>query len=161
MRPPPPSRVRERLAAGPVDSRWWYWVAALPLSVGLWLVTVAWVAFGLAVGPVADARPLAQAVELSMVAFGLPFLVLTLVQPAALLADAAAIAAATDWRPDRRRLLTVGLPGPLLAVALVGAALLEADPVATPLLGVLSGTLLATPGAGWYLLARHRRLGVP
>lgn len=89
-----------------VDSRWWYWVAALPVIAAFWLVTALWLwiatsaEFG--AGPSGD--PGSFAFSVTTLFAGVPFLVSLAVFPAAVYFDARALAAAgASWQPDPRR----------------------------------------------------------
>ena len=154
--------VRRRWSGRAVDSRWWYWVAAVPAVFAFWLVAVAWVTVAVALGPLADANPLAQAAEISMVAFVGPFLVLTIVFPFAVYADATAVIdAAVGWRPPRAAVTGAAAVGPFVAVGGGLLDLLADGTFDVPGWAVVLGFLLAVPVAGYYLLRRHEELGVP
>lgn len=153
--------VRERVADRTVEGRYWYWVAAVPAAFVLWLVAVAWVAVAVGLGPLAGANPLVQAARISLVAFGPPFLALVAVVPFALAADVGAVRdAEVDWQPPLGRLVAAAAIGPAVTVAIVVVDLLDG---AVDVLGwaVLVGFLATVPVAAYYLLARHRRVGVP
>ena len=158
----PRRALRRTLAGGSVDSRWWYWVAAVPAVFAFWLVAVAWVAIAVLLGPLAGPRPILQAAEISMVAFVGPFLLLTAVFPFAVYADAGAVAAAdVDWRPPRLALTAAAAVGPLLAAAAGAADVLGDGSLDVPGWAVVVGFLLAVPVAVYYLRERHDELGVP
>jgi hypothetical protein len=125
-----------------VDSRWWYWIAAIPLyvvaggAVGLLFAGIALAGFGLGL-------------DAGVVGFGLLFvtvlvlvlagLVLTIVFPVATYIDARAVAAAdTSWTPDP-------LVWGLAALATV----------------VLSAFTLSFVLALYYLYKRHVAVGTP
>lgn len=158
----PRRAVRLRLAGGNVDSRWWYWVAAVPAVFAFWAVAVVWVTVAVAIGPLADANPVVQAAEISMVAFVGPFLVLVGVFPFAVHSDASAILAAdVEWQPSRATLTGAATVGPLLAAAAAAFDWLGDGSLDVPGWAVLGGFLLAVPAATYYLYQRHEHLGVP
>jgi len=154
--------LRRRLAHERVDTRWWYWVAAVPAAFAFWLVAVAWVTVAVALGPLAGPSPVAQAAEISLVAFGAPFLALTAVFPFAVFEDASAICEAdVGWRPPRVPLTGAAAVGPLVSAAAVLYGLLGTSSVLAPVWAILLGFLLTVPVAAYYLYHRHDRLGVP
>lgn len=154
--------VGRRLAGSGVDSRWWYWVAAVPLTFGLWAVAVGWVAVAVAAGPFDGGGPLRQAVEVSMIAFGVPVLALIAVFPFAVYADAGAIRGAeVEWRPPRAALAVAAAVGPSLAAGRVFVDLVSDGALDGPGWAVGAGFLVCVPVAGYYLYRRHVRLGVP
>ena len=127
-----------------------------------WAVAVAWVTVAVAIGPLADANPVVQAAEISMVAFVGPFLVLVGVFPFATYADASAILAAdVGWRPPRLPLTAAAALGPLLAAAAGVFDWLGDGSLDVPGWAVVLGFLLAVPVATYYLYQRHEHLGVP
>lgn len=152
----------------PTGSRWWYWVAAVPISFGFWLLAVAWVAVAIVLNPRVGATPdgaVPFALSVSLVALGIPLAVVLLAFPFAIYRDARAVAAAgVGWQPDRTRYPVAALGGPVVGVA---ASALAALGVVTPeaSLAVFAAFtvayLLATPVALHYLRARHRGVGVP
>ena len=152
---PPRRALRQRLADDPTGSRWWYWVASVPLAFGLWVVTIAWLAVALVASPLAEPTPLARAAELSMVAFGVPLFALVVVFPFAVHADASAVlAAGVGWQPRRAVLTGAAAVGPAITVAATAFGLLTEG-------GVAVGFVLTLPVALVYLRDRHRRLAVP
>lgn len=156
------SSLRRRLAHERVDSRWWYWVAAVPAVFAFWVVAVAWVTVAVGIGPLSDPSPVAQAAEISLVAFGVPFVALTAAFPFAVYADATAILDAdVDWRPARAPLTATAAVGPLVAVVALLFGLTTDGAVLLPLWAVVIGFLLTVPVAAVYLYRRHHRLGVP
>jgi len=133
-----------------VDSRWWYWVAAVPLywvassvvGFAFTLVALAFALTGAGVGHATGVPGLGVGfgalgivgVALLLVAAGM---VLSLAFPVAIYLDAEAVGAvASDWQPD-----------PAL-YGLVGLAGVVAQPLQVPL-------------AVYYLYKRHESLGRP
>ncbi|WP_327050677.1 hypothetical protein [Halomicrococcus gelatinilyticus] len=149
---------RPRLSGDRVDSRWWYWIAAIPAVFGFWLVTVAWVALAIWLEPglldtAGGDGPLAQAARISLVAVGVPLVVLTAIFPFAVFQDTQAIdRAGVEWEPPS---------GTYAAVALVGLLVLAVAGVSDISIGVISGFAVSVPFALYYLQQRHERLGVP
>ncbi|MFB6271023.1 MAG: hypothetical protein ABEH83_13850 [Halobacterium sp.] len=87
-----------------VDSRWWYWVAAVPLVTAFWAVSSLWVAVVAVLVPEAVVQDAESVVSIPAVALGVPALVVFLVLPLALYRDARAIdAAGGDWPADVAR----------------------------------------------------------
>ncbi|WP_458188842.1 hypothetical protein [Haladaptatus sp. NG-WS-4] len=154
---------RPRLSGDRVNSRWWYWIAAVPTVFVFWLVTVAWVAFAISMEPGLfgigdDSRAvrlfvaLPRAATVSLVAVGVPFVVLTALFPFAVFQDTQAISRAeAGWEPSGNYAL-VALLG---VVALAGLALSDLS------LAVIVGFVLSVPFSLYYLWLRHDRLGVP
>ncbi|WP_227352934.1 hypothetical protein [Haladaptatus salinisoli] len=154
---------RPKLSGDRVNSRWWYWIAAVPTVFAFWLVTVAWVAFAISVDPglVGESGPpfvvrlflaLPQATLVSLVAVGIPFVVLTALFPFAVFQDTQAInRAELDWEPSGNYAL-VALVG---LVALAGLALTDLS------LAVIVGFVLSVPFSLYYLRKRHEHVGVP
>jgi len=145
-------------AAASVDSKWWYWVAALPLY---WVVTTvagfgfALLAFtfaltgagvGAGVGTVAGEPTVGVTAGLGLVGLALVALavllafagvVLSLVFPVAVYLDAEAVSdARLDWRPDPALYGLLGLVGVVI------------QPLQVPL-------------AVYYLYKRHESVGRP
>lgn len=125
-----------------VDSRWWYWIAAIPLyvvaggAVGLLFAVIALAGFGLGL----DAGVVGFGLLfVTVLVLGLAGLVLTIVFPVATYIDARAVAAAdTSWTPDP-------LVWGLAALATV----------------VLSAFTLSFVLALYYLYKRHVAVGTP
>ena len=125
-----------------VDSRWWYWIAAIPLYVviggvfGLLFAVIALLGFGIGV----DAGVVGFGLLfVAVLVLGLAGLVLTIVFPVATYVDARAVAAAdTSWTPDP-------LVWGLAALATV----------------VLSAFTLSFVLAIYYLYKRHVAVGTP
>ncbi|MFC7044042.1 hypothetical protein ACFQH6_20190 [Halobacteriaceae archaeon GCM10025711] len=140
-----------------VESRWWYWLAATPIAFAFWLVTTAWVLFSVSVSPASIGGPVAV-FDIALTALGVPLVVLALLVPVAIYRDAGAIASANaDWTPPVGTYLGAAVLGLSLAVI---AALLAA-PGSEPLVFLVVAYLAEVPVTVHYLLARHRRLGVP
>lgn len=115
-----------------VDSRWWYWVAAVPVVAAFWAVSALWVAVVVLVVPEAsvsgfDAVVVVPGVTPSIVALvvvaallpgvalGIPALAVVGALPLALWRDGQAIrAAGVDWPDDPTR------PPKLAVAAFVG-----------------------------------------
>lgn len=123
-----------------VASRWWYWIAAVPVYAvvtfflaGLFFLFVVGTGMG---GP--GPMPVGPGVVFPLVVLlVLPGLVLAVMLPVAFYFDATAVAeSAVDWDPDPVLYALVGVVG--IFVNVVG-------PVA----------------ALYYLYRRHRRVGVP
>jgi hypothetical protein len=150
---------RPKLSGDRVGTRWWYWIAAVPTVFAFWLVTVAWVAFAIWMDPALTVfpgpdDPLRNAVFMSLVAVGVPFVVLTAMLPMAVLQDVAAIGRAdVGWEP----------PGSYAAVALAGWVLggLVGLLTTNPFLALIVGFTASVPFALYYLRLRHRHIGVP
>ncbi|MFB6072902.1 MAG: hypothetical protein ABEJ88_08035 [Halobacterium sp.] len=150
-----------------VESRWWYWVAAVPAITAFWVLSAAWVAVVVLVVPEATADTTSGAVvSIPAVALGVPALAAFLVLPLALLQDSRAVErAGGDWS-------AVGSLAPQLA-AVVDAALLagvyfffegdpnvvDPDPLGTLLIGaaVVAGAWLCVR----YLRERRRMVAMP
>ena len=149
---------RPRLSGDRVDSRWWYWIAAVPTVFAFWMVTVAWVAIAISLEPgLLDSGlgndPLTQAARISLVAVGVPFVVLTAIFPFAVFQDTQAIdRAGVEWEPPSSTYAAIALFG-LLVLAVAG--------VSDVSVGVISGLVASVPFALYYLQQRHERLGVP
>lgn len=105
-----------------VDSRWWYWVAAVPLVTAFWVASSMWVAVVVLVVPEAVLYSAESVVSIPAVALGVPALVAFAMLPLAFWMDARAIAAAGgDWPADTGRFAKLG--SVVAAVAIGGAAL--------------------------------------
>lgn len=147
-----PADARGGRTRGPTDgprvaSRWWYWVAAVPVYylvlfvVGAWFALVALVGLGLGLagGPAGPFFGLGLVAALVAVATALAGLVLLVLFPVALYLDAEAVSGAgLDWRPDGVLYALVGLVGALT-----------------------TGFTLSAAVAVYYLYRRHRHVGVP
>lgn len=123
-----------------VDSRWWYWVAAVPLYFLLsTIVGVAFFAIAI-LGFATDLGGLTLLLfALVFLLIALPGLLLSVLFPLGIYLDAKAVAAADlEWSPD-----------PVLYGLLAVAAVL------------VSAFTLGVPLALYYLYQRHRHLDVP
>lgn len=168
MRVRVPAERGRLFPSDPTRSRWWYWVAAVPLALAFWLLAVGWVAVAVLVNPHVGTDPggtVPFALALSLVALGAPLGALLLVFPFALFRDARAVEAAdVGWRPDHTRLVAAALVGPAVGAATTVLALAG---VLTPaartavLAAFTAAYLLAAPVALYYLRARRRHVGVP
>ncbi|WP_435156061.1 hypothetical protein [Haladaptatus sp. DFWS20] len=157
---------RPRLSGDRVESRWWYWIAAVPVVVAFWLVTVAWVAFAMSVDPsfVGDSPPpflvrlliaTPHATVVSLVAVGIPFAILIAILPLAVFQDTVAInRSETGWEPSSRNFALAGLFG-LVSAVVVGVLTIDLS------LAIIAGIILSVPLALYYLRERHEKLGVP
>lgn len=117
-------------------SRWWWWIAGLPISVGFWALTVVWVTIATGgTGLLVD--PLRSAAALVTVGLGIPLLVIAAAFPVAVYYDGQAVREVSDvdWHPMH----------------------LGATAAAT----LLTGPVLSVPFACWYLWQRHLAVGVP
>lgn len=118
------------------ESRWWWWIAGLPISVGFWGLTVIWLTIATrGTGLLGD--PLRSGAALATVGLGIPLLVIAAVFPFAVYYDGQAVQTVTDldWTP--------------IHLAVTAAATL------------LTGPVLSVPFACWYLWQRHLAVGVP
>jgi len=161
--------VRRALAgSAEVSSRWWFWVAAVPLVFAFWLLAAGWIALaayldmGLFTG--GSGSFVLLAFQLSLVALGVPLAVLLVVFPVAVSLDARAVAeAGADWQPNVARLSAAALAGPVATAVLVAVALLgeiTTTAILTLVGGITVGYLLATPVALYYLRGRRRHVGL-
>lgn len=130
----------EHLPAATVDSRWWYWIAAVPAFFVV--STLAGVfAFLIAVfGMVTDLAGFTFLLFFGLFAvFALAGLALSVLFPLAIYIDAKAIATAdVEWTPD-----------PVLYGLIAVVAVL------------MTAFTLSVPLALYYLYQRHRHVGVP
>lgn len=74
-----------------MDSRWWYWVAAVPVVMAFWVASALWVAAVVLFVPEAGATATGAVVSIPAVALGLPALAAFVVLPLALLQDSRAV----------------------------------------------------------------------
>jgi hypothetical protein len=74
-----------------VRSRWWYWVAAVPLVTAFWAASALWIAVVVAVVPEAGASATSAVVSIPAVALGVPALVVYLAMPLAAHMDGRAV----------------------------------------------------------------------
>jgi hypothetical protein len=142
-----------------VDSRWWYWVAAIPLVTAFWALSSLWVFVVVVVVPEAAVSGTRDVLTLPAVALGVPALVAFLVLPLALWLDARAIAAAGgDWPADPARAPTIAA---VADAVVVGGTALFFEESALGLLGVLVGVALGTWVAVRYLRRRREHVEMP
>jgi len=103
------------------DSRWWYWIAAVPASAGLWFLSFLWAALATASEGVATGGdPVGVAFGLSLLVGGVPLFVVAVLFPVGVFFDSRALrAAGFEWpAPGRYALAAVGsLVVPPVAVA--------------------------------------------
>lgn len=142
-----------------VDSRWWYWVAAVPLVTAFWVVCSVWIFVVVQVVPEAVVADAGEVLSLPAVALGIPALVAFLALPLALWMDGHAIeAAGSDWPGD-----DFAAPGiAVLADALVVAGsvlLFRASTLAA--LVVVAGASLGTWVSVRYLRDRRDHVAMP
>ena len=125
-----------------VESRWWYWIAAVPVYFGLSFVGGALLFATVALGVWMDvgvAFSGAFLFALAAVLFGLPGLLLSVLFPVAVYVDARAVREAdAGWNPD---------PALYGAVALAGV--------------LATAFTVSVPMAIYYLYRRHEAVGVP
>lgn len=147
------ARPRDRRGVGglvpeaSVDSRWWYWIAAVPVYFALMFVAGI-VAFVLGVfAMMLDVLGLGGLASvgtfvlfaLGAVLFMIPGLVLSVLFPLALYVDARAVSEAdVGWNPDPALYALVGLAGV-----------------------VVTAFTVSVPLALYYLYKRHKVVGVP
>ena len=146
-----------------VESRWWYWVAAIPPVFGFWIITVVWVAIAIALEPglFGNGGPVIRSLSVSLVAMGVPFIVLTLLFPVAVFRDASDIAASpSEWNPPATLYGLVATAG-LLPLVVLAVATLGSGPAVNPTLALVAGFVLNVPFSLYYLKERHERVGVP
>lgn len=117
-------------------SRWWWWIAGLPISVAFWALTVLWLAIATeGTGLLGD--PLISGIRLATVGLGVPLLVIAVLFPVAVYFDATALRHGDELAhsPARLGLMAAGT--------------------------LLTGPLLSVPFACWYLWRRHEIVGIP
>jgi hypothetical protein len=135
-----------------VRSRWWYWVAAVPVVAAFWVVTALWIVGVVALVPQAGASAASAVVSIPAVALGVPALVAYLAMPLAAHMDGRAIRSAGGEIPG----LAGETPkiGAVIDLVLVvgvylffegGNAVSEPDPVGSLLVAaaVVAGTWLS------------------
>lgn len=117
-------------------SRWWWWVASLPISVAFWALTVVWLAIATeGTGLLGD--PIVSGAALATVGLGIPLLIIAVIFPAAVYFDAKALRGGVDLAYSPARL------------GMAAAA------------SLLTGPLLSVPFACWYIWHRHVVVGIP
>lgn len=126
-----------------VNSRWWYWVAAVPvyfvLAVVFAFVLLAAFFVGVTAIPRVGGFALFGLGALSVLFYAVPALVFTFLYPIALYQDAAAVRRADlGWRPNGTAYLLIGLVGT-----------------------IFTGFVVSVPLSAYYLLRRRRHVGVP
>jgi len=142
-----------------VDSRWWYWVAAVPVVTAFWLVCSLWVAAVVVLVPEAVVSGTTDVLSIPAVALGVPALVAFLLLPVALWMDGRAVGAAgADWVDGNSDAATVAAVADLLVLA--GAVLFFEGSTAGAV-GVLAGAALGTWVAVRYLRRRSERVAMP
>ena len=135
-----------------VRSRWWYWVAAVPLVTAFWAASALWLAVVVAVVPEAGASTTSAVVSIPAVALGVPALVVFLAMPLAAHMDGRAVRDAGGELPEVAA--TTPQLGTAVDLVLVAGVYLffegsgsvrEPDPLGTLLVAVavLGGTWLA------------------
>lgn len=144
------------------DSRWWYWVAALPAVVALWTLSALWVVLGVSLdlgggGLAGGTRSL---VLLPAVALGAPAVVTFLLLPIALWRDGEAVRRAGAGWPDLP-LVWAAVAGIVDLVLLAGIVLLAQVDASLGsgviAIAVIAGTALAVG----YLNRRTRHVWTP
>ncbi|MGB9964512.1 hypothetical protein [Halobacterium hubeiense] len=142
-----------------VDSRWWYWVAAVPLVTAFWLVTSAWMFVVVQVVPEAVVADAGDLLSLPALALGVPALAAFLVLPLALWMDAHAIdAAGGDWPGDDPTAPGIAVLADALVVA--GSVLLFRGATLGGV-AVVAGAALGTWVAVRYLRDRRDHVAMP
>lgn len=150
------SEHAEREPARRRRSHHWYWVAAIPGAFVLWLAALAWLALAASWEAFGFGT---NAVELSLVALGVPFVFLTAYFPVAVYKDADYVNRTSGtWAPQPMRQALAALPGFVLLMALGVAALLVGFSPAVP---VVAGFLISVPFSSYYLYRRHEAVGTP
>jgi hypothetical protein len=148
-----------------VDSRWWYWVAGIPIVTAFWVASALWVAAVVLVVPEAGASASSAVVSLPAVALGVPALVAFLAFPLAAHMDKRAVDAAGGSLPGvatRTPALAVVVDAVLLVGIyryFEGTNALRPDAIGVLLIAVavLGGTALAVQ----YVRARSTVVEMP
>lgn len=142
-----------------VDSRWWYWVAAVPLVTAFWLVCSLWMFVVVQLVPEAVVANVGDVLSLPAIALGVPALAAFFALPLALWMDAHAInAAGGDWPSDDFSAPAIAVLADVLVVA--GSVLLFQG-AALAALGVVAGAGLGTWVAVRYLRDRRDHVAMP
>jgi hypothetical protein len=137
-------------------SHHWYWVAAIPATFLIWLAALAWLA--LAASWEAFGFD-ANAVELSLVALGVPFVFLTAYFPVAVYRDADYVNRTSGaWAPQPMRQALIATFGMVVLLGAGVASVLVGLPPSVP---VVLGFLVSVPFAVYYLHQRRENVGVP
>jgi len=149
-----------------VRSRWWYWVAAVPLVTTFWVASALWVVGVVAVVPEAGASATTAVVSIPAVALGVPAVVVYLAMPLAAHMDGRAVRAAGGDLPEVAS-LTPQLGTAVDLVLVVGIYLFfegsgsvrQPDPVGTALVAA------AVAGGSWlgvrYVRDRREVVAMP
>lgn len=117
-------------------SRWWWWIASLPISVAFWILTIVWLAIATeGTGLLGD--PLVSGAALATVGLGVPLLIIAVIFPVAVFFDAKAL---KDGN---------GLSYSPASLGIAAAA------------SLVTGPLLSVPFACWYIWHRHEVVGIP
>ena len=137
-------------------SHHWYWVAAIPATFLIWVATLAWLALAASWEAFGFGG---RTVELSLLALGVPFVILTAYFPLAVYRDADYVNRTSGkWAPEpMRQALAAALGLVILVVVGAGAVLLDFPP-SWP---VIAGFLVSVPFAAYYLWQRHEHVGTP
>ncbi|PSP54717.1 hypothetical protein BRC82_09285 [Halobacteriales archaeon QS_1_67_19] len=139
-----------------LGSHHWYWVAAIPATFLLWVATLAWLA--LAATWEAFAFD-ANAVRLSLIALGVPFVFLTAYFPLAVYRDATYVNHTSGkWAPQPMRQALAAAVGPVVLIVL---GFLVAAFDLPPTWPVVAGFGVTVPVAAYYLYRRREHVGVP
>jgi len=141
------------------DSRWWYWVVAVPLVTAFWVVCSVWTYAVVQLVPEAVVADAGDVLSLPALALGVPAFVAFLVLPLALWMDGHAVdAAGSDWPAE-------GFPAPGLAVLadafVVGGSVLLFLGSTAGALGVVVGAALGSWVAVRYLRERREHVAMP
>lgn len=148
------------------DSRWWYWVAAVPAVVALWTLSSLWVLVGVSLdtgtgpGGIGGGLGGGGIVLLPAIALGAPAVVVFLLLPIALWRDGEATRRAGAGWPEYPP-LWAGVAGIIDVALIVGLLVLaRTNPtigLGLVLLAVVAGTVLAAT----YLRRRTSRAWTP
>lgn len=142
------------------DSRWWYWVAALPAIVALWVASAIWVGLGVSLGGGGGWVGGQGLVLLPAVALGAPAVVVFLLLPIALWRDGTLVRRAGAGWPDHpvgwagvAALIDLGLLAGIVMLSRLDRTL----GLGLVLVAVVAGTALAV----FYLKQRSRHVWTP
>lgn len=141
-----------------VDSRWWYWVAAVPVVTAFWLVCSLWVAAVVALVPEAVVADSADVLSIPAVALGVPALVAFLLLPLALWMDGRAVSAAGGDLADDSAAPKLAVLADVLVVA---GAVLFFQGSSAGAVALLAGAALGTWVAVRYLRRRSEHVAMP
>jgi len=135
-----------------VRSRWWYWLAAVPLVTAFWAASALWMVAVVALVPEAGASATNAVVTIPAVALGVPALVVFLAMPLAAHMDGRAVQSAGGELPEVADLTPqIGVAVDLVLLAGVylffegSRSVREPNPLGTLLVAaaVVAGTWLA------------------